>query len=186
MISDILKHLNWVDILVVIIMIRVCYISLTTGFTIELFKFLGTIFSIYLSLHYYTYVSNLIRDWLSSDKEAFVFVVWVTFIILAILGYLVFALLRNLIFRFIKMEAASGLNKWGGLTVGIFRSVFLVGLITFMLLVSGGTYFNTCIKNSYLGSRFSTVAPSTYTFIWDSFASKFFSSEQFNKAVLKI
>ena len=183
---DILKHLNWIDIFIVIVIIRVCYISLATGFTIELFKLLGTIFSIYLSLHYYTVISNLIRDWLSSDKAAFGIVVPVTFVLLAILGYLVFSLLRNLIFRFIKMEAASGLNKWGGLIIGVFRSILLAGLIVFMLLVGGLPYFTASIKNSYSGLRFSTIAPATYTVIWDGFASKFFPDEIFNKAVLKI
>ena len=186
MILDILKHINWIDILVVIIVFRVCYVSLVTGFTIELFKFLGTVFSIYLSLHYYTFISNIIRDWLSSDKTAFGFIIPIIFLILAILGYLIFSLLRKLIFRFIKMEAASGLNKWGGLVIGIFRSVLLAGLIVVTLLVSGLPYFNASVKNSYLGLRFSAIAPATYTFIWNGFAQKFFPDEKFNKEVLKL
>ena len=54
---DSLKQINWVDIFAVILLIRVCYISIKTGFLTEIFKLLGTVCAILLACHYYVRVS---------------------------------------------------------------------------------------------------------------------------------
>ena len=54
MIVEIIKQFNWVDIFVIILSVRVLYIAVKNGLPVELFKLLGTIAAIYLSLHYYT------------------------------------------------------------------------------------------------------------------------------------
>ena len=53
MVIEFLKGLNWVDVFVVILLIRITYIAVKTGLSVEVFKSLGTVCAVYLALHYY-------------------------------------------------------------------------------------------------------------------------------------
>ena len=58
----VMKQFNWVDIFSLILIFRICYIASKRGMSVEFFKLLGTIFSIYLALHYYTLISDWIQE----------------------------------------------------------------------------------------------------------------------------
>ncbi|MBM3246612.1 MAG: CvpA family protein [Candidatus Omnitrophica bacterium] len=186
MLLDILKQFNWVDVLVIILLIRICYAAINNGFSAEVFKLLGTIVAIYLSLHYYTQLS----DWLQAhggktEKLPLEFLDFLLFTLLVIVGYLIFVLLRSIFYRFIKMEAAPNLNKWGGLVLGIFRGYLLAGLVVFILVISSVTYLKTSVKNSYTGKPLFKVAVNTYSWLWNSITSKFMPGEKFNNTILE-
>ena len=87
-----ITELNWVDILVLILIFRVCYISLRTGLVVEFFKLFGTLAAIYLSLHYYPAVSGMIKD-IPGAK-------YISFFALAAAGYIFFVILRMIFYRF--------------------------------------------------------------------------------------
>jgi uncharacterized membrane protein required for colicin V production len=166
---------------------RVCYIAIKGGFTTELFKFLGILTAIYLSMHYCVFIADYIRGQLpikskitSGPLDSLVF------IFLATLGYFLFVLLRNVFNNFVKMEAISALNKWGGLVLGMFRSVLLVSLISFVLVVSGIPYLKNSLMHSYLGPRLILAAPNTYNWIWTNIFSKFISAEKEGSIVANI
>ncbi|MCX5706293.1 MAG: CvpA family protein [Candidatus Omnitrophica bacterium] len=185
MLTDILKQFKWLDIFILILVVRVCYVSIKTGFPVEIFKFLGTLSAIYASLHYYTLTSDFIRQRLPLEaKMPLEFLDFVMFLLLAAAAYFIFFLLRTTFYRLIKIEAVSTLNKWGGLVLGIARSVLLAGLVIFLLSISSVDYLKNSVKHSYLGVRFFKVAPATYSWLWNSLISKFSSGEKFNKTVL--
>jgi len=187
MLLDIIKKLNWVDVLVIIALMRIGYVAFETGFTIELFKLLGTLFAIYLSMHYFTIVSDtLIRRQATTEKIPLQFTDFVSFLVLVIAGYLIFVFLRSVFYRFIKMEAAPYLQKWGGLVLGMFRAFLCVGLIIFMLVISSFEYFKNSVKESYTGKDFFKIAPATYSWIWNNVSSKFMNNEKFNNTILEI
>ena len=187
MLLDIIKKLNWVDVFVIIILIRIGYVAFKTGFTIELFKLLGTIFAIYISLHYFTVVSDtLIRRGATTEKIPLQFTDFVSFSVLVIAGYLIFVALRSVFYRFIKMEAAPNLQKWGGLVLGMFRAFLCAGLIMFMLTICSFEYFKNSVKESYTGKNFFKIAPATYSWIWNNVSSKFMNNEKFNNTILEI
>ncbi len=178
MLLNMLKQFNWLDIFILIMIFRICYIAIKSGFTTELFKFLGTLTAIYLAMHYSVLIADYIHKQLpATDKVPLQFVDFLVLLFLAAAGYLLFVLIRTLSNHFIKIEAISTLNKWGGLILGGFRSVLLVSLISFTLVVSGIPYFMNSVKHSYLGPRLILVAPNTYTWIWTNIFSKFMTFE---------
>jgi membrane protein required for colicin V production len=179
-----LKQFNWVDIFVVIIFIRICYVSLKSGFPVELFKFLGVVLAIYLSLHYYTSSADFIDARIK--KVPLEFSNLFSFAVLAILGNLIFVLLRSIFYRFIHMEAVPQLNKWGGFILGIARGILVISLLTFILVMSNIGYLKRSVANSYSGEYFLRVAPNIYSGLWNNLISKFMTKEKFNKAVLDI
>lgn len=188
MVLDILKQFNWLDIFVVILLFRICYISLRNGLAAEFFKLLGTLTALYLALHYYTVLSDWInqRQFILKEKMPLEFLDFLLFVLLTVLGYVIFVILREAFSRFIKMEAKARLNKWGGLVLGIARGFLLSSLIIFMLVISSISYFKDSVISSYSGRRLFKVAPATYTRLWNSLLSKFMSKEKFNPTVLEV
>jgi len=186
MLINIIKQFNWVDIFVVIVVFRICYISLKNGLAKDFFKLLGTLTAIYISLHYYIVICDLLRKYMPVEKIPLEFLDFLVFTVLAILGYLVFVLLRSIFDCFIKMEAVPRLNKWGGLVSGILRSFLLAGLIIFMLAISSIGYLKKSTEDSYFGKRFFNIAPNTYSWLWNAVASKFMTAEKFNNKVTEL
>lgn len=187
MLLNTLKQFNWLDIFVLIMIFRICYIAVKSGFTTELFKFLGTITAIYLGMHYAVLISDYIRKQMPvTDKVSLQFIDCVVFLLLVILGYLLFVLVRNVSKNFIKIEAVSALNKWGGLILGGFRSILLVSLISFTLAIPGIPYFKNSVQHSYLGSRLVFVSSDVYLWVWSSIFSKFIPNEKEGEIVINI
>jgi len=180
-----LLRLNWVDIVIVILVVRICYISIKTGFVPEIFKLAGIICAIYLALHYYMSLGA------SLQKNSFASVVppeyfdFICFLALAGLGYLIFFLLRGGLYRLMEVKTIPAVAKWGGIITGLLRCYFTVGLIVFAFSISTVRYFKDSGAKSYIGSRLSDVAPATYSWIWDNLASKLSPNEKVNSTVLK-
>jgi len=186
MIFNMLKNFNWLDIGILIIIFRVLYIAIKNGFTTEFFKFLGVICAVYLSMHYNGAVADFIRARLPvEEKMPLEFLDFLVFLILAIAGNFVFVLLRNVVNNLIKIEAVSTLNKWGGLLLGALRSVLLVSLILFALVISSIPYLKNSVKDSYLGPKVFSTAVNTYSWIWNNVFSKFAPLEKQNSTVLE-
>lgn len=182
-----IEHFNWIDIGVIILLFRVCYIALKNGLIAEFFKTLGTIFAIYISFHYYTPLSALIRSRIASGQETvFPFMDFVIFVILGIAAYLVFVFFREAFSHFIKTEALPSVNKYGGLFLGIARAFLLIGLIMFTLVISSIDYLKNSVNNSSSGNRLLKIAPTAYTLLWDNVVSKFSGGDDFNKTILEV
>jgi len=187
MLLNTLKQFNWLDILILITIFRICYIAIKNGFTAEFFKILGTLTAIYISMHYCVLIADYIMKSLSFEEKAPLGIIYfLVFSSLAASGYLLFLLLRKTFNNFVKIEAVSALNKWGGLLLGAFRSILLVSLISFALVVSSIPYLKNSVQHSYLGSRLILAAPDTYTWIWVNISSKFMTSEKEGSIVINI
>lgn len=178
MLLNILKQFNWVDIFVVIALFRMGYIATKNGLPTELFKLLGTISAVYLSMHYYTLWAGLLKGYIAIKSADFL-----AFIVLVILGYLVFMLLGKLFLRFIQMEAAPNLNKWGGFILGVIRGVLAVSLIIYVFVISPFGYLKNSVNKAYSAKALFKVAPDTYAWLWNNIMSKFRPEEKINPTV---
>lgn len=185
---DIIKQFNWLDIFIIIVLLRIGYVAIKTGIPVEFFKFLGTIAAIYLAMHYYTGLVDWLmqRAHVAKEKVPLEFLDFISFILLALAGYLVLLSLRVVFSHFIKMEAAPKLNKWLGLGLGIARGFLLVSLIIFVLAISSIPYLKRGVVNSYFGRRIVNLAPNTYSWLWNKITSKFATGEKFNETVPEV
>ena len=183
---NILKQFNWVEIFFAILLIRICYVAVKNGFPVELFKLLGTLSAAYLSLHYYIIFSDYIVGRIGEKFIPLEYLTFFSFIALAILGYLIFMLLRKVFSRFIQMEAVPKLNKWGSLILSMMRGFLFVSLLIFILVIAPTGYFRNSVNNSYSGKRLFNIAPTTYTWLWNGIMSKFRTQEKFNETILEV
>ncbi len=187
MILGYLKHINWIDIFVVILLIRICYVAIKTGFPTEVFKLLGTVLAIYLACHYYVRAGNFLNNHLPLEGELWAgFLNLLAFLALAGLGYFVFVITRVVFMILIRMEAISLLNRWGAFLLGIARFCLLTSLLFFIMTISNIGYLKNSLTNSLSGPRLFELAPRVYTSLWDNLMSRFIDKEAFNKAVLEV
>jgi uncharacterized membrane protein required for colicin V production len=188
MLLDIVKQFNWLDILLIIILFRITYVAMKMGIPVDFFNLLGTIIAVYLAMHYYTDLSDVLVQRLpvSKEKMPLEFIDFLSFVFLAIVGYFILLSFRFLFSHFIKMETTPNLNKWGGLVLGMARGFLLTSLITFMLVISSSAYLKKSVVNSYLGRRLFNAAPNTYVWLWNKVASKFMTREKLNKTVPEV
>lgn len=186
MLTNIFRQLNWVDVLMVIIVFKVCYTAAKVGLPAEIFKLLGTVTAIFVSLHYYTALSDLVLKGINKPKTPLEFVDFLCFLALAVAGYLVFVFLRQLALHLIKIEAVSRLNKWGGFILSLARAVLLSSLVIFALSISSVSYLKDNAMASYSGKRLFRACANTYRAIWDNAISKFMTHEKFNKTIKEV
>jgi uncharacterized membrane protein required for colicin V production len=183
---SIFKQFNFLDILILILLFRICYIAVKTGLVIELFKLLGVIFAIYVASHYYAPISDVIRKRYLHQAVPLEFIDFLVFVLLALLVYLCFVLLRITFYRFMKMEATPKLSKYGGFVLGIVRGYFSIGLMIYLLMISSVSYLSSSVRHSYLGSKFSSVSAHTYNWMWNSVFSKISPQEKPNSVVNEV
>ena len=180
---DVIGQFNFIDIIIIILSFRICYIAFQTGLPVELFKLLGIIFATYISLHYYAGLSDIIGRWPLPEELPLEFLDFLIFIILAFGGYLGFVVLRSMSYHLIKLEAPPRISRFGGLILGFARVFFTIGLLVYGLMISSIKYLNGSIKYSYFGSRVYSTAPQTYGWLLNSIVSKFSAKEKFNPTV---
>lgn len=184
--TDLIRQFNFVDIIIIILSLRICYIAFQMGLPVELFKLLGIIFTTYISLHYYTSLSDIIGRRFLPKEMPLEFLDFLIFIILALGGYMGFVVLRSMFYRFIKLEASPRISQFGGLILGFARAFFTIGLLIYILMISSVKYLNDSIKYSYLGRSVYSIAPQAYGWIWNNITSKFSAKEKFNPTVTEV
>lgn len=174
--DGLLHKINWVDVLLLICLVRICLVAAKNGLPTEFFKLLGTVVATYISFHYYKAGASFLEKALSlnvKDPLAVTIADIFSFTLLAICGYLILMVLRSLFVRLIQMEAHRGIDKWGALLLGLLRVVLFFSLFLSFLRFMNVDYFKESISNSLTGKRIYKVAPATHNFIWDHLLSKF-------------
>jgi len=184
--TEILKQLNWIDIFSVIVLLRICYIAVKLGVISEIFKALGTVLAVYLSLHFYERLAGQLGTYPGIGNLPQSFLIVSSCIFLALAGYALFRIMHFLFTKFVKAEPAALFNRWGGLLLGLLRGCLLAGFIFFIMAASGGGYLRTSIKKSYAGERLFRIAPTTYTALWQGVVSHFSPREKSNERVKEV
>lgn len=183
---DTFKQLNWVDILTIIIIVRIIYVSPRAGLPGEIFKLLGTITAIYLSFHYFVAFADFMAVKLYLKFLSYELLDFIAFLLLALCGYVTFFILREFFNKLIKMEPVAGISKWVALCLGVIRGFLCAGLVVSVLAVSGISYIRNSVIDSFSGSKLLKLDSGVYVAIWNGAISKFATSEKINEAVVKL
>lgn len=181
-----LKNFNWVDLVAIILFFRICYLAAAKGVITEIFKLLGVVCAIYLSMHYFTVLSDFFRLHKGTHVIPLSFLDFLSFIILIVIGYLIFVLLRLILGRFAKMETTPKISRIGGLILGFARAYLCVSLVIFSLAISSISYFRKSAEKAYYGRFLFRSNVDTYAWMWNKFFSKFMRGEKYNPTVTEV
>lgn len=183
-ILETLAEFNWIDLVVLLLFLRMCFIGLRTGLIVELFKIFGLILAIYVSLHYFSQAGNFLNNlvpFLGIKISDFL-----CFIILAGLSYATVVIIRESFRRMVKVEAVNVLDRWGGLALGLARGFLLISMVFIIFYFSGILYFVESVKKSYLGSRLVYTDVRLYEFIHKEIALKLVPDSQLNQDLYEV
>ncbi len=158
---EILTKINWVDVLVVIIIIRTTYVSLQDGLSHEILPLVGSVCMLVFSLHYYNKIALFFYD--NGFALPMPLLNLLGFIVTAVGIGLVFRFLKVIIDKIIKVSWHPFIERFGGLLAGIIRSCILTSLILIMLALVPLSYLQWSIRDrSLTGMYFLRIGPAIY------------------------
>ena len=176
--------INWVDFLMIALVLRMAYIGLRTGVGIELFKLFGLWLTTILTYQFYT---TPLSDFLNTKVPALPIDVGdvVVFVALSTAITLVVRIIRESFFLLVKIEAQNSFNKWAGLTIGCLRGIWIASLCLFIMTISTVEYLEVSAKSSLFGNKLINVAPSIYRGSYEGLILKFIPGGTINEEVFK-
>jgi len=158
---DILAKANWVDLLVVIIMLRTIYISFQDGLSHNIFPLFGSILKLVLALYFY--------DMLGSALHSVLAIVPVSLCNLA--GFFAVIIISGLALKFIKVIVDTIIKvtwhplieKFGGMLVGVARGAVASSMVLILLVLVPLSYIQWSVKDKSLcGGFFLRIGPAIY------------------------
>ncbi|KPK38037.1 MAG: hypothetical protein AMJ78_10630 [Omnitrophica WOR_2 bacterium SM23_29] len=157
------QRINWVDIFVVILLIRTSYIGARTGFSTELFKSIGVLVGLYLSMRFYSDFGSLIISKIAlppelSDGLSFLILILISVITLKYVGFL--------LSKVVRLTFADKVDHWGGFIFGVLRGTVLLSLIFMFFGFIQIDYITKSIEErSLTGPYIQRIAPFVYQVI---------------------
>lgn len=176
---EILKHVNWVDILLLAVGIRVIYMGIQTGFAEEFMNLLAVIAATFVSMNYYMALSGTVARAMFPPGTLHV----TAFVVLCIFTLLICWFIRSGFFMLFTIQAQSAVDKWGGAIISVFRFLIAGSLILFALVVSENKYFDSMVAGSFSGGKVLKVAPAIYNGLSDYVVRKLLPDQKKNSSV---
>ncbi len=175
--DNILTNLNWLDLLMIVVMIGTVYRGAAQGFIVEFFRILGTFFAIIFALHFYFRASEFIYHFFPVSVK---FCEIVSFILIAVITVLVFKLARDGWILLLKVESKSSFSKWLGAILGVFHSFLVCALLFFFISLLAVEKIDIFAQKSITGVYLRDLSLKVYKATYDEVISKFFPDEPRN------
>ena len=184
MLTSFVKNINWVDVGLFVLCARVILISVKTGFVVEVFKFLGVLGALFVSLHYYAVCAAWAVRKIPLSPESWQFLMFTGLCGVIILA---FKFLRDGILLLFKVQTThQGFDKYAAGFLGAGRAIFLSTLVIFALLLLRHEYIH---RQTVLSKGYQITAkagPNTYSFLYHQVIGKLFEGEKFNADVFAV
>jgi membrane protein required for colicin V production len=148
-----LTHINWVDIIILVLLFRVCYVAFVRGLGAEIMPLVGVYIALVCSLNYYGDMGEFITAHTPIPGPHADFF---SYLIIALSFLLVFRLLVVLIVgRAPNEQIATFSDSIFGLLAGIVRGVLLVALVVLALELAPSVYVSRSAgEKSLMAKRF--------------------------------
>ena len=156
-----LKSINWLDVVVLVIILRAVYIGVKLGLTAELFNFFGVLVSLVCVVLWYSRTADVLvinfklPVWLSQ---------FLCFIIIAQFVRLIFKYGLALLLKILNVQFVPQLERIGGGVIGFGRGVILSGIIILAVGLIPNNYLKESIEvKSFTGKFLVKTVEGTYT-----------------------
>lgn len=183
MIANILKDLNWVDVVITLMIVWVLFTGIKNGLVKGLLHLIGTIFALFICFHYYSSFSGLFvkKTPLSPstiDVSVFLFLWFVSF--------LIFRFIEEAVFFIFTVEVKNVIDKWGSAVLAIARAALIGSMCMFVLLLTQNQYLQQQTFSSFMRKGLLSTAPNVYFSLYEDIVRPLFPSENKNKQVVSV
>ena len=142
-----ITRVSWVDLLIVIIVLRGTYVGSQRGFLGELFHIFGICLAIVLGIHFYTPISNFSHTYIFIPLNiAYI----ISFLLITFVIYVVFKTIYTFLQKLLKIEMLPAINKIGGAFIGFCKSFVLSVFIVLIMLLVPIRYISESVKTESL------------------------------------
>ena len=150
--------MNFIDLFLLIVFLRVIYIAISRGVINESFKIAGLFVSGWFSFHYYFPLGNKIGSKILFFSEEHLY--FISFFLIFFIVKIIFSLLRLIVVSLFKRKEIPLYERWLLFFLGGGRAAILCSVIGFSLYLSplDSKYLNESV--SY--SLFKNIAPKAY------------------------
>ncbi len=135
---------NWVDLFIVTLVLRGCYVGFGRGLLAELLNLIGVVIITALSVNYAGVVASWVQPWLPWASSAVAN--WLIFWALLLLVYVVVSRLLKVVAGLIKWERLHWFFEGIGLLLGGLRGLWWSGVLLIALTASGFTYLRESVE----------------------------------------
>ncbi len=179
--ENVLTSLNWLDLLMILVIIGIIYLGAVSGFVVELFKIFGICFATVVSLHFYVRAAEFLNGFIALPSQLGEIA---SFIIIAVVIILLFRLVGQGWLLILKVEAKAGFSQWGGGCVAFLSSLLICGLLFFGMLLIENETLNKFVKQSVTGHYLFDLSPNVYKTSYEKLIVPFFPDEALNQKAL--
>lgn len=184
MLMDFIQKINWVDIVSLAICIRAVFIGIKTGFVVEFFKSLGILFSIFITLHYFSDLTVFASTQITFLELPTIAIL--AFFLLWSLSTLIFKLIREGVQFAFSIQAHPVVDRWGGAILSALRGVIVCGMVFYALLLSYNPGIIKMARESLSKTAVSFIPTGIYTGIYYGFVVKFFPTERMSQEAVDV
>jgi uncharacterized membrane protein required for colicin V production len=159
---EIISRINWVDVLVIILMLRISYGALKDGLSHEIFPLAGALIILLASLKYYKQIGLMVSQ--SGQGIPLSVINCCVFIVLAAVAGFLLKFIKILVDKIIKVTWHPAIEKIGGLMAGMTRASVVICIVLTALSLSPFSYLQRSIRDrSVTGMFFLSIGPSIYS-----------------------
>ncbi len=184
MLMEFFQNINWIDIILIGVCIRAVFIGVKSGFIVEFFKSIGIVFSVFITLHYFSALTVLASTQMKFLELPTVAIL--AFLTLWSLTTLVFKLIREGITLVFSIQAHPNVDKWGGALISALRGVVVSSMVFYLFLLSYNPVVIKMARNSVSRVAVSYLSTGIYAGIYKNFVVKFFPDEKISEEALLV
>jgi membrane protein required for colicin V production len=120
--------MNWLDIVIVAIVVFSALFGVVRGFAREALALLGWVLAVWVALEFSPGLSELMQSAINVDSLRFM----VAFTLLFVITLVLAAVVNHLISNTVRKSALNGTDRGLGLIFGLLRGVVLVAVLTWL------------------------------------------------------
>ncbi len=184
MLTHLIKSINWIDFALILLFIRIIFVGVKNGFISELFKSIGVVTAVFVSLHYY----SIIAAWVAlKTNNAWDHWDLVIFAGLWFIVFFAFKYIREGIQFLFKVETNhEGFDKYAAGIVAVGRGILICSLSIFLVLLVRNAPLSRMTLRSYSYKIAGHAAVGTYSFLYNNIVDKLFAGGHYNAATAKV
>ena len=149
---ELFQRLNWVDILALILLIRITYVSSRIGVGKQILPFVLLVFILAISLHNYKAIASFFIERYSFMPSLCKFLSYALIVIIFMMVYHVASRIIGFCLFPSGIDAAGKIEKVGGTIFGLVRSVFIIGMVMIVLVLTPVRFVESSVKKSFVGA----------------------------------
>jgi uncharacterized membrane protein required for colicin V production len=184
MLTHLIKSINWIDVALVLVFIRIIFIGVKNGFIAEFFKSIGVVVAVFVSLHFYSFLAA----WIAlKTKMSWEYWDLVMFALLWLLVAVFFKFFREGVLILFKVETNhQGFDKYAAGVVAVGRGILVCSLTIFLILLTHSGVLTRMTLRSYSFKVAGRASVSTYSFLYNHLVDRFVAGEHYNAAAAQV